>query len=101
MNIQAVERMEELIKKARDIVETIERLKERINKVTGLLFRNVVIYFEQERVSMCDWSSEQRSNDYNAEVEAHMINAFIDITKAEIEHLEKELAELWVWDYKN
>ncbi|XOS91820.1 hypothetical protein ACLMAB_26065 [Brevibacillus laterosporus] len=97
MNIQKIERVEELIKKARDIVERIERLKERINEVTGLLFRSVVIYFEQGRVSMCEWSSEQRPNDYNAEVEAYMINAFIDISKAEIAHLERELAELWIW----
>ncbi|MFB0831048.1 hypothetical protein ACEU2D_15765 [Brevibacillus laterosporus] len=98
MNIQAIERMEELIKKARDIVKRIEKLKGRINKAKGLLFEHIVIYFEIQSFSMSDWSPEQRSNDYNAEVEAHMINVFIDITKAEIERLERELAELWIWD---
>ncbi|MBG9773539.1 hypothetical protein [Brevibacillus laterosporus] len=63
MNIQAVEWMEGRLKKARRIVERIEKLKERINKVTGLLFEHIVIYFERESFSMSDWSSEQRSND--------------------------------------
>ncbi|PPB10874.1 hypothetical protein [Brevibacillus laterosporus] len=97
MNIQAIERMEGLVQKARDIVETIERLKKRINKVTGLSFKNVVIYFDRGSFSISDWNSKQCPNDYNAEVEAYLINAFIDITKAEIERLERELAELWIW----
>lgn len=98
MNIQEIERMEELIKKARRIVETIERLKESINKVTGFLFENVVIHVDRRDFYISEWSSKQRLNDYNAEVEAYMINAFIDITKAEIARLERELAELWIWD---
>ncbi|MDN9011074.1 hypothetical protein [Brevibacillus laterosporus] len=99
MNIQEIERREGLIKKARDILERIEELKERINKVKGCLFGHIVIYFgiEESSFSMSDWSSKQRSNDYNDEVEAYMINAFIDITKAEIARLERELAELWIW----
>ncbi|AGR47401.1 hypothetical protein EMERY_70 [Brevibacillus phage Emery] len=103
MDIQEIERMEGLIKKARDIVERIEELKESINKVKGCLFGHIVIYFVgiEESFSMSDWSSKQRSNDYNAEVEAHMINAFIDVSKAEIKRLERELAELWIWDSKN
>ncbi|MGG0792605.1 hypothetical protein ABE137_01030 [Brevibacillus laterosporus] len=98
MNIQAVERMEELIKKARDIVGRIEILKGRINKVTGGFFENIEIHVSHRSYCTSEWNSKQRLNDYNAEVEAYMINAFIDITKAEIAHLERELAELWIWD---
>ncbi|MCR8978726.1 hypothetical protein [Brevibacillus laterosporus] len=98
MNIQEIERMEGLIKKARRIVETIEILKDRIHKVTGVLFENVVIHVYRRAFDISEWNSKQRLNDYNAEVEAYMINAFIDITKAEIERLEKELADLWIWD---
>ncbi|MBG9786914.1 hypothetical protein [Brevibacillus laterosporus] len=60
MDIQEVERMEELIKKARGIAEKIEELKGYVNNA---------------------------NND----------SSTIDIVKAEIERLEKELAELWVW----
>ncbi|MCR8979508.1 hypothetical protein [Brevibacillus laterosporus] len=85
MNIQAVERMEGLIKEAREIVEKIEGLKEWVNNASN-------------GSSTIEWDFEQLSNVYQAEVEAHMINAFIDVTKAEIKRLEKELAELWIWD---
>ncbi|MED1787588.1 hypothetical protein P4V47_08720 [Brevibacillus laterosporus] len=98
MNIQAVERMEGLIKKARDIAEKIEALKEWIDVVKGVSFKTIIIKSHYRGFSTSKWGSEYRPNKYNSEVEAYMINAFIDITKAEIARLERELAELWVWD---
>ncbi|USK46315.1 hypothetical protein [Cytobacillus oceanisediminis] len=94
MDIKTLEYMEERAGKARAIVNRINKLNEVLVKVKGRSFKCLVLKVDSGAVSCTDWGSKKVKNDYSAEVEAQMLNAFIDVTNAEIASLELELADI-------
>lgn len=91
MDIKTLEYMEKRAKQGRQLVEQIERLKNRIHLVKGSRGIELDVNGGLIRTSR---SNDKQLSEYAAHVEASMINAFIDITQAEIKRLEQELAEL-------
>lgn len=93
MDRKTLEYMEERAKRARKIVEQIEKLLgdvarvKRSNGRMDLYTTGQTIRFEFQR-------GERVKNCYSAEAVAAMYNAFVNITIAEIRSLEKQLAEL-------
>lgn len=94
MDIKTLEYMEERAGKARAIVNRINKLNEILLKVKGPSFQCLDIKIDSGAVRGTEWGSSKVANDYKAEVDAHMLNAFIDVTNAEIASLETELAEI-------
>jgi hypothetical protein len=96
MDLKTLEYLEERAKKAREIVDRIDDLLKQIdllNRADGAMeiyTRGKTIYLR-----LNDFSPEGLAEkDYTTEVVASIYNAFIDVTLAEIRHLEKQLAEL-------
>ncbi|WPS86499.1 hypothetical protein SMD22_18575 [Brevibacillus halotolerans] len=94
MDIKTLEYMEKRAEAGRSIVKQIEKLQNCLVLVKGQSFSCIDIRVSSSEIRTTTWGAKQLPNDYFAEVEAKMINAFIDVTKAEIKRLEKELAEL-------
>lgn len=94
MDIKTLEYMEERAQKGREIVNRISELQRHLSKVTGNSFQRISIEVDSSSIKGTGWNATKVQNDYHAEFEASMLNAFIDITKAEIKRLEQELAEL-------
>lgn len=95
MDVKTLEYMEERAGKARKIVDRIDALLKSVDEVKRsrgfikLSTPNIGIYIELTRSG-----KEPAENDYETEITASIYNAFIDVTLAEIRHLEKQLAEL-------
>lgn len=85
--------MKERVEKAEELVKLINNLKEKIAIVKSDRLKNIKIQFDSSDFATSEWGSKRVSL-LHANIEAHMINAFIDATEEEIAILEKELAEL-------
>jgi hypothetical protein len=84
--------MEERAKKAREIVERIKILKSQISDIKRA---RVMDLYTPVKTIRLDLQTNERSDDnYKTRVIAHIYNTFIDVTLAEISHLEKKLAEI-------
>ncbi|TPG93542.1 hypothetical protein EEL32_00365 (plasmid) [Brevibacillus laterosporus] len=94
MDIKTLEYMEKRAEAGRSIVKQIEKLQGRVVLVKGKSFSCIDIKVNSSEIRTTKWGSTQLPNDYSAEVEAKMINSYIDVTNIEIKRLEKELAEL-------
>jgi hypothetical protein len=94
LDIKTLEYMEERAGKAREIVNRINKLNEVLLKVKGSSYKCLVLKIDSGSVSCTDWGSKKVKNDYSSEVEAHMLNAFIDVTNAEIASLRIELTKI-------
>ena len=94
MDRKTLEYMTDRVKKAMDIVDQIDLLIKRIEAVKSKQFKAIAIKYNSTGFELTRWGSSQVENNYSAQVEAHMLNAFIDVTIAEINRLEKELEEL-------
>ncbi|CAM5794768.1 hypothetical protein [Brevibacillus borstelensis] len=91
MDIKTLEYMEQRAKQGRQLVEKIERMKGRISLAKKSRGIDLDVNGGTIRTSR---SNEKQLTEYAAHVEASMINAFIDVTEAEIKRLEQELADL-------
>lgn len=94
MDRKTLEYMEERAGKAREIVNKIEKLQTFLNQVQSKSFMCVRLAIDSGSIDITRWGSSKVPNNYLSEAEASMINAFVAVTKAEIQTLEKELAEL-------
>jgi hypothetical protein len=94
MDMKTLLYMEARAGKARELVNRIEKLQGLLNQTQSNKFKCIRIAIDSNTVELTRWGSKQVPNDYSSEVEANMLNSFIDVTKAEIKRLEKELAEL-------
>lgn len=94
MDRKTLEYMTDRVEKAMDIVDQIDLFNKRLDAIKSKEFKSIGIKYESTGFELTKWGSSQVENNYSAEVEAHMLNAFIDVTMAEINRLEKELEEL-------
>lgn len=94
MDIRTLEYMEERVKQAREIMEAINNREYYLKIVKGDSFKCLKIDWASNTSELTKWGSKRVENDYLAEVEAHMMNVFIDITEADIKHLRQKLDEL-------
>jgi len=94
MDRKTLKYMEERANRGREIVNRISELERHLIKVSNRSFQCIDIKIDSGTIRGTEWGSSKVANDYRAEVEASMLNAFIDMTKAEIQRLEQELAEL-------
>ena len=94
MDRKTLEYMTDRVKRGMDIVDQIDLLIKQMDLVKGKWFKSINILYDSTGFELTRWGSSQVENNYSAEVEAHMLNAFIDVTIAEINRLEKELEEL-------
>mgnify|MGYP001073571428 FL=1 len=94
MDRKTLEYMTDRVERAMDIVDQIDLLIKRIDVVKGKGFKSIAIKYDSTGFELTKWGSSQVENNYSAEVEAHMLNVFINVTMAEINRLETELEEL-------
>ncbi|PLR93231.1 hypothetical protein [Bacillus sp. T33-2] len=93
MDRKTLEYMEERATKARGIVNRIERLLDQVEQVKRA--RGVMdLYTRHKTIRLEMKYNELAENNYTTEVVAAINNAFVNVTLAEIRHLEQELAEL-------
>ncbi|GAF63622.1 hypothetical protein BTS2_0513 [Bacillus sp. TS-2] len=86
--------MKERVNKAEEIQEKIEHLSRLLLNVKGKRFQNITINYVTDGFRTTTMTKGRIPDVYSGELEARMINALIDVTKAEISRLEQELAEL-------
>jgi hypothetical protein len=94
MDLKTLEYLEERAKKGRELVERIERLNKFIEQVKGKSFHCIKLAIDSSSIEMTGFGSKRVELNYGSVAEAHMLNAFIDVTNAEIKIYEKELDEL-------
>ncbi len=94
MDLKTLEYMEERATNAREIVTRIEELNRHILAVKGKRHQCTVIKIDSGQINLTGWGQTEVANIYQAEVEAHMLNVYIDVTQWEIQRLEKLLMEL-------
>ncbi|MED3792089.1 hypothetical protein P4571_06530 [Niallia alba] len=94
MDRKTLEYLEERSKKGRELVERIERLNKFLEQVKGKSFHCIKLAIDSSSIEMTGFGTKQVELNYAAVAEAHMLNAFIDVTNAEIKIHEKELDEL-------
>lgn len=94
MDRKTLEYMEKRTERAREIVNRIEKLQNILNKTKSKEFKCIRIAIDSDSIELTKWGRSAVPNEYATEVEAHMLNSFINVTNAEILHLEQELAEL-------
>lgn len=93
MDIKTLEYMEQRAKQGRELVDRVVELKSRISSVKGNNLHCIDFKIGSGTLRTSQWDKKQVF-EYQAHIEASMINVFIDITTAEIKRLEQELAEL-------
>ncbi|MBY0088422.1 hypothetical protein [Brevibacillus brevis] len=93
MDLKTLEYMEQRAKQGRELAERILELKSRISRVKGNSLHCIDFKIGSGTLRTSQWDDKQIS-EYQAHIEASMINVYIDITNAEIQRLEKELFEL-------
>jgi hypothetical protein len=94
MDRKTLEYMEERAVKGREIVNRITELERNLSQVKSGSFQCIDIKVDSTTIRGTAWGTSKVANDYQTEFEASMLNAFIDMTKVEIQRLEQELAEL-------
>jgi len=94
MDRKTLEYMEERAGKAREIVNKVEKLYNFLRQTKGNEFKCLRLAINSDNIEITPWGQRGVPNDYAAEAEAYMLNAFIDVTNMEIQRLENELAEL-------
>ncbi|MEK5171794.1 hypothetical protein NST63_00870 [Heyndrickxia sp. FSL W8-0496] len=94
MDRKTLEYMTDRVERAMDIVDQIDLLIKQMDLVKGKCFKSINILYDSTGFELTKWGSSQVENNYSAEVEAYMLNVFINVTMAEINRLEKELEEL-------
>jgi len=93
VDLKTLEYMEQRAKQGRELVDRILELNSRISRVKGKNLNCIDFKIGSGTLRTSQWDDKQIS-EYQAQIEASMINVYIDITNAEIERLEKELFEL-------
>ncbi|ARK32172.1 hypothetical protein [Halalkalibacter krulwichiae] len=87
--------MADRVEKYRAVTNEILKLEKRLEQVIdGKSLKCVRLAIESSNIDVTPWGFEGLKDVYEARVEAEMINAFVDVTKAEIKRLENLRAEI-------